>query len=116
VDVTAREATDISDEDSEVLAVNTFPNILVDGRKVLDCPQHSLRLVKSSDKTGMDLKDDERACLAHTTSHTPDSPNRQPPMMLISLDANSRGMWALTAQALKESNARCSSGGSMLRL
>jgi len=65
VDVTTREATDVPDEDSEVLAVNTLPNILIERRKVLDCPQHSLRLMKPSDKTGVDLEDDGWACLAY---------------------------------------------------
>ena len=92
MDVTAFEATNISDEDGEVLAVNAFPNILVDGRKVLDCPQHSLRLVKSPDKTSMDLKDDERACLAYDLSRVPDSPNRQPPMLPVSRGANTHGI------------------------
>lgn len=94
MDVTTREAADISDNDGEVLAVNTFPDILVDGRKVLDCPQHSLRLVKPADKTGVDLKDDERACLAYILSHVPDSPNRQPPVLPVSLSANAYGIGA----------------------
>jgi hypothetical protein len=92
VDVTAREATDVSDEDSEVLALDTLLDILMDGRKVLDCPQHPLRLMKSSDKTGVDLRDDESTRLAHIIWHVPDFPNRQPPMPPVSLGANSYGM------------------------
>lgn len=92
MDVTAFEATNISDKDSEELAVDAFPDILVDGRKVLDCPQHCLRLVKSAGKTSMDLKDDKRACLAYVLSRVPDSPNRQPPMLPVSRGANAHGI------------------------
>ena len=92
MDVTAREATYISNEYSEILALKTFPDVLVDGGKVLDCPQHSLRLVESPDKTGVDLKDDEHACLVYTASHLPVSPNRQLPVVLVSLGGDPRGM------------------------
>ena len=92
VDISTREAADISDKDSEVLGIDTFADILVEGRKVLDCPQHSLRLVKPTDKTGVDLKNDERACLAYTLSHVPDSPNGRRPMVPVSHSANAYRM------------------------